>query len=220
MFSRWATAVLLSLSVSLAAGQSSQPSARIGTISGIVLDDQGHTVDQASVCVSSTAKNQTATMCMVASDTEGRFQTGPFEAGNYRIYAVKESDGYADFDQRPGEQVTVSTSSPTPNVVIRMKPRAGMVLASVRDKETGKSIDRFSLAYISMGKNFNGSGGGNGGTISLTLPTGSDTILVVTADGYQSWYYSEDGKPLLRLSPGEKKTLDIELEPIKETVSN
>lgn len=221
MFSRWAAAVLLSLSVSLAAGQSSKPSARIGTITGVVLDEQGQPEAQANVCVGATVKNQTANVCMTASDSEGRFQTEPLEAGNYRIFALKESDGYTNFDQGPGEPVTVSTSDPTPNVVIRLKPRAGMVIASVRDKITGKPIDSFTVDYLSVQKRASGgSSGAHEGTLSLALPTASDILLVVTAQGYRTWYYSDGDSPLLRLSSGEKRTLDIQLEPTKETTSN
>jgi len=220
MSSQWAATVLLALSLSFAAGQSSPSSVPIGRISGIVLDEQGQPMEQANVCVSATSKNGTASNCSVMSDAAGRFQTQQLEAGDYHVFAVKEDDGYSCFGQCPGDPATISASSPMPSVVIHMKPRGGMLTGSVTNKLTGEPIRVFVLRYLGIQQNMSGAGGGGNGKLSLTLPIGTDIIFVVTADGYQTWYYSEGGNPLLRLSSGEKKTLDVQLEPIKETASN
>jgi len=54
------------------------------------------------------------------------------------------------------------------------------------------------------------------GEFRVTLPTNCDLVVVVFAKGYKGWIYTDSSNPLrpvLRLGSGERKAVDIELEP-------
>jgi hypothetical protein len=54
------------------------------------------------------------------------------------------------------------------------------------------------------------------GEFHVTLPPECDLVVIVSAKGYKGWVYTDPinpTSPVLRLSAGERKRLDIQLEP-------
>jgi hypothetical protein len=79
-------------------------------------------------------------------------------------------------------------------------------------------------AYISYIAIDNAGSGGNRRTVdgrfSLATPTGSNLLIYVTANGYKGWVYtdaSNPAQPVVRLASGERRGLDIKLEPLSKT---
>jgi hypothetical protein len=55
------------------------------------------------------------------------------------------------------------------------------------------------------------------GTFQVTVPADTDLTITATAKGYKDWSYrdrSEPDRSTLRIAPGERQVLKIEMEPI------
>jgi len=177
-------------------------------------------VDRVNVCTSTTSGNRTGITCLTPVDNEGHFQINNVDFGNYEMFAVNEEEGYSIANQSPGLKITVNPENPTPNILIRLRSRGGVLTGSVRDKVSGKAIDD---AWISCTAIDNGGGGSSQRTLkgqfSLATPTDSNLLIYVTARGYKGWVYSDSANPVqavVRLASGERRVLDIELEPLSK----
>lgn len=206
--------LFLALAVPIGVAQNEPTNPRIGRVTGIVLDEHGSPVAQASICVTQSRSNLSATTCDGQSDAQGRFQSTLLEAGAYEVSAINEEQGYTLANQMPGEKVTITAAGPNRDVVIHLKPRGAIVAGSVKDRSSGRPLTNCFVEYVAInGKGSGSSSGNNNGDFSFTIPTATDMIFVVSAPGYRAWFYvDENSRPLLRMASGEKKTFDIELE--------
>jgi hypothetical protein len=209
------------LTVSLAVTASLMTAQTTGRISGTVISEDGTVVDHADACTSVNSGNSTTTICRAPVDDEGHFQIENVKFGSYGIFAINEEEGYSIENQSPGLKVTVTPENPSQNVIIRLRPRGGVLTGSVTDKVCAKAIEDAYVSYIEID---NGGGGGNrrtvGGRFSMATPTESNLLIYVTATGYKGWVYtdaSNPGRPAMRLASGERRALDIELEPLPKT---
>jgi hypothetical protein len=132
-----------------------------------------------------------------------------------------KGEGYSIENQSPGLNVTLTPENPLQNVIIRLRPRGGVLTGSVTDKVSAKAIEDAYVSYIEID---NGGGGGNrrtvGGRFSMATPTESNLLIYVMATGYKGWVYtdaSNPARPVMRLASGERRALDIELEPLPKT---
>jgi hypothetical protein len=188
----------------------------IGRIAGVVLNDDGQLAEHVHVCTSETVGANTGISCLTAVDTSGQFQIENLKFGTYNLFAIDEGNGYSIANQSPGQKVKVTAENPSLNVTIRMRPCGAILSGMVTDKISGKLLGTAWVQWISLD---DGSGGGSAktlnGKIQMAVPVNSDFIVLVTARGYKGWVYTDvnSTRPVLRLAPGERKTLDIELEP-------
>jgi hypothetical protein len=87
----------------------------------------------------------------------------------------------------------------------------------VRDKSSGKPVKGISVQYLDVDGRASGSSPLiSNGEFHVTLPPECDLVIIVSAKGYKGWIYtdpSSPSRPVLRLAAGERKQLDIELEP-------
>jgi hypothetical protein len=189
-------------------------------VTGTVLNQEGQPIANANVCIVTTVKpNNTTTMCNNVTDQAGHFEIQHVAMGSFEVLAVKEEDGYARFNRMTGDQIKVvlTLQEPTANVTIKLGPKAGMLIGSVRDSVTGKPVDKIRVIYTAATDERSGGGSASGymnGEFRVNLPTASDFIVIVTAPGYKPWIYNDPVEGLsLRLASGEQKSLDIELVP-------
>jgi uncharacterized surface anchored protein len=204
-------AMILVISVtSIAAGQA------VGRISGTVLDEDGQLVDHASVCTSVTSGNSRSINCLVPTDKDGRFQLENVKFGTYGILAANEGEGYSIEVQTP-QSVSVTAANPSPVVTVRLRPKGGVLIGTVRDKFTGQPVKEIMVQYLDIDGKASGSAPTfSDGEFRVTVPIQCDLVVVVSAKGYKGWVYtdaSSPSHPVLRLSPGERKVVDIQLEP-------
>jgi hypothetical protein len=211
----WLLTVSIAVTASLMTAQST------GRISGTVISEDGAVVDNADACTSVISGNGTTISCLIPVDDEGHFQIENVEFGSYGIFAINEEEGYSIDNQSPGLKVTVTPENPSQNVIIRLRPRGGVLTGSVMDKVSGKAVEDAWIDYIAID---NGGGGGNrrtvGGRFSMAVPTESNLLIYVSAEGYKGWVYtdgSNTAQPIVRLASGERRVLDIELEPLPRT---
>ena len=97
-------------------------------------------MDHANVCTSRTSKSQTRINCLVFTDRDGRFQIERLKVGTYGLFEVKEEEGYTALNQGPREKIKITAERSSAMVTIRMSPRGGILIGSVKDKATGKPI--------------------------------------------------------------------------------
>jgi hypothetical protein len=162
--------------------------------------------------------SSTTINCQFPANTYGEFEIGNVAFGSYALFAIDEGDGYSIENQSPGQQVKVTAVNLSPNVTIRMRPRGGILTGAVKDKLSEKSLGTAWVQWISID---DGSGGGSARTLDgkfqMAVPINSDLLVLVTANGYKGWIYTDalnSTHPVPRLASGERKLLDVELEPL------
>lgn len=209
--------ILLFLPTLLCYAQSGQQALSLGRITGIVLNEDGQPVTHASICVSLAGSSKTE--CRVQTNETGQFEIEHLSMGTFDVFATKYEDGYSEENQR-GQKVVLSTQYPGASITIKLAPKAGMLIGTVRDSLTAKPVQQIQVAYVSTEGKGSGSAGTYNGEFRVNLPTTSDYVIVVSAPGYKSWIYIDptDQSPSLRLASGEQKSLDIELVP-KPTIA-
>ena len=218
MHREWYVSVVLLFAV---VGYCQSTATSNGRVEGTVVNEEGQVVQHATVCTSLTRGSSTTIKCQAASDKDGRFQIGDLEFGTYRMFAIKEDEGYSITDQAPGQQFQITEESPVSSLAIRMRPKGAILVGSVQDKSTGQPVREFHIQYLNIDGGERGGGSGIGreaiGKFRMTVPFDSDLLIAVYARGYKGWVYTDPANqahPILRLASGETKRLEIELEPM------
>ena len=203
--------ICVSLINSLATAQ------RSGRISGTVLDENGQVFDDADVCLMMRSGNNSVITCNLArTDKYGQFEIKNLESGTYGVFAAKDKEGYSTDNQSAGKKVELTAQNPTSEITVRLRPRGGVLFASVVDKFTGQPLKKAWINYLEIDGKASGSSFISDGRIVLAVPIESDLVIIVSAEGYKGWVFTDPANPahpVLRLHSGERKTLDIQLEP-------
>ena len=208
---RKALLVFIACVTSLASAQN------VGRITGTVLDEQGQIIDDATVCLAETSGGRSRTTnCRIFTE-HGQFQIPEIRFGTYGLFAINEAQGYSIDNQSPGQKVVVSAANPSVEVIVRLRPGGAVLSGTVRDKTSGKPVKDITVQYLGVDGKASGSLPLASDTeFHVTLPPGCDLVVVVTAKGYKGWVYTDPlnpSRPVLRLGAGEKKLVDIQLEP-------
>jgi hypothetical protein len=143
--------------------------------------------------------------------------------GTISVEAIKPEDGYVAFaGTSVREVVTLTANQASAMVVLKLGPKAGFLLPSVKDKLTGKPIVDFEVGWRIFDSD-EGTGDYSGGqyighgTKEAIVPSEKYLVLTISARGYKKWIYHDPSDPsrpaFLRLQSGEEKELPVELEP-------
>jgi len=212
--------VLLSWASSCYAAAKPQKSSVDGTLTGVVMTEDGRPADNFNVCTQTHFQqgftNGTSTCCQTTTDHDGRFTINHLKPGTYEVLATNNREGYSIENQSPGQKVTVSEKDARPQITIHLHNRGAVVLGSITDKATGKIIHNAQLAYITI----DCGGGGNvlqddGQYYVLAIPVNCDAVVIATAKGYKGWVYADPAsrsRPVLSMATGQRRLLNIELE--------
>jgi len=201
---------------------SSQPE---GTISGSVLDEHGQPFKGVTVCTymigAPSGSKEARGDCPVTTDEAGQFRIDHMAMGTFGVEAIKPEDGYIAFaGTSVKKMVTLTPSQSAATVALKLGPKPGVLLPSVKDKVTGQPIVSFQVSWeISDGPNRSRSGGQDitPGIKRAIVPPEKYLLLTISAPGYKKWIYHDPSDPsrpaLIRLRPDEEKELLVELEP-------
>ena len=221
-------ALMLSLLASLPTfpqtADSSQPE---GTISGTVLDEHGQPFKGVQVCTymlgAPEGSKESRGDCPATTDEAGKFRIDHVAMGTFGVEAIKLEDGYVAFaGTSVKEVVTLTPNQLSATVVLKLGPKPGVLLPSVKDKFTGKPVTVFEVSWAISNPEKPNSTYSGGQTISrlnerAIVPPEKYLVLTISARGYEKWVYHDPSDPsrpaTIRLQPGEEKELLVELEP-------
>jgi hypothetical protein len=203
---------------------SSQPE---GTISGTVLDEHGEPFKGVKVCTYMTGapsgSKEARGDCAVTTDEAGQFRIEHVAMGTFGVEAIKPEDGYVAFaGTSVSKVVTLTPNQSSATVVLKLGPKAGVLLPTVRDKFAGKRVIDFEVSWVTFDSEEPNSSSSGGQTISqgvkrAIVPSEKYLVLTIFASGYKKWFYHDPSDPsrpaFIRLQPGEETELLVELEP-------
>jgi len=171
MRSIWLALTLLciaSLSTFPQTANSSQPE---GTITGTVHDEHGQPFKGVQVCTARrdapAGPRESRGDCPAATtDEAGQFRIDHVAMGATDVEAIKPEDGYVAFaGTSVRDVVTLTPNQPSATVLLRLGPKAAVLLPSVKDKFTGEPVRDFQVNWaifdsdeadsISSGQAFN-----------------------------------------------------------------
>jgi len=202
-----------------------------GTISGTVLDQYGQPFKGVQVCTYMLSARATPREargdCPAITDDAGQFRIDHMAMATFGVEAIKPEDGYIAFaGTSVKKRVTLTPNQSSATVVLKLGPKPGMLLPSVKDKSTGKPITSYMYQWQIFDPHQPIEGirhtysGGN--TISRVderalVPPEKYLVLTISARGYKKWTYCDPADPsrpaLIRLQPSEEMELLVELEP-------
>ncbi len=196
-----------------------------GTISGVVLTEEGRPAADFQVCTQVHRKqswmDETETCCSARTNNDGQFTIEHLDLGTYEVLASNDAEGYSIANQSPGQSVAVSEKQLRQNATIRLHDKGAVIWASITDKSTGKTIHDAQLSYSGI----DCEAGGNmlkdlDGQYYLPIPVNCDVVVIARARGYRGFIYVDEAnsKPVLRLTGSERKELDIKLEPLPKVL--
>jgi hypothetical protein len=195
---------------------------------GIVLNEEGQPVEHARICTTIYERHGSTTGCHGYSGKDGQFELDHWPMGTLSLFAIKPEEGYTDATKRSTAKVSLTPEALLAVVTVKLGSKAGILAGSVKDRNTGITVKGLKLTYIAVDGYISGcaselnSSSSSGSSFEIPLPTAVDLIVFLSAPGYKTWVYtdtSNDSRPLLRLQSGERRSLDIELEPDPANVS-
>jgi len=143
--------------------------------------------------------------CIASLETPGALSKGGVESRSTRVKQF----------------VTLTSSQSSATVVLKLGPKAGVLLPTVKDKFTGEPVTDFQVSWTILDSDEASSISG-GETIGqetrrTIVPPEKYLVLTISARGYKKWIYHDPSDPsrpaFIRFQPGEEKELLVELEP-------
>jgi hypothetical protein len=225
MQTMWLTLLLVASLPAFA--QTADPSPPEGTISGTVLDEHGEPFKGVQVCTymrgAPSGSREARGDCPATTDEAGQFSIHHLAMRAITVEAIKLDDGYVAFAGTSVKgEVTLTPDQPSATVVLKLGPKPALILPSVTDISTGKSVLVFQVVWTISNRDKPENNYSGGQTISqlnerALVPPNKYLVLTVSASGYKRWVYSDPSDPsrpaTIRLQPGEEKELLVQLEP-------
>lgn len=220
--------VLLVLVVLVAAGglspahqearsQRPEVSSDRGTLEGRVLDTDGQPLAGAEVTLERIGSSVSTILPVGTTDEQGNFKFPALPAGQYRVHASKESEGYPstrlDLYATGTEavpQVVVVGGQVASDVIVRLGPKASKIVGKVTDASTGTPLENASIVISRVGEPGSRLMTGPNkedekGSFELLLPP-VPVMIEISAPGYEKKQINS-----LQLLRGETRQFDISL---------
>jgi hypothetical protein len=148
----------------------------------------------------------------------GAFRFEHLPLGRYTVFAEDNEKGYSSFSTgvrgvRPPE-VELTTEHSETEFNLRLPPKAGFLLFHLTNQRSGASISGVEVTVMLAGNPpkviF---GGGFSSSQAVLVPSDQNLLLHVKSLGFREWDKSAgNGKPI-RIAPGNRLALDVNLEP-------
>jgi hypothetical protein len=187
-----------------------------GAIRGRVLDTSGKPV--AGAIVYAAAQNGFSYLPRGRSDARGYYSIEKLTWGSYWLYTSKEQNGfpstgnafYTGWNRENQTQASVTAAQPVAVVDVKLGRKAGWLVGSVKDAETGWAVESVcsKLQWESDASIW--TTGATGGIFRQLIPADTRVGLKVWAWGYKPW-----NDTALQVKAGEKRKIDVRLIPLK-----
>jgi len=219
-------ALVLSLSAGLQSGKPlAQTDVETGLIDGTVVYEDGTPTKGATVYAYPLERPMATIIPQADTDEIGyfRIEIPSLWFGKFAVAAKKEDEDYPDMSKQfysdgKFQTITLTSGHPAETVTIRLGPKAGVLLGTVADAVSNAPLSPcVEFRRASEPNNFLSASGLVKPQYKLLIPADTDILVNISLDGYKTWYYpgtvDHAAATPLRLGPGEKKTVDIRLEP-------
>jgi hypothetical protein len=147
----------------------------------------------------------------------GVFRFEHLPLGRYMVFAEDTDEGYSSSStgaggDHPGE-VELTTEHAEAEFNLRLPPKAGFLLFNLTNQKTGAAISGVQVTVMLAGPPQKFIFGiGQSSSKAVLVPSDKDLVLHVKSWGFREWAKSVgDGKPI-RIAPGNRLTLDVQLE--------
>jgi hypothetical protein len=141
--------------------------------------------------------------------------------GKFAVAAKKEDENFPNMSNQfysdgNFQTATLTANRPTETVTIRLGPKAGVLIGTVRDAITGTTLYP-CLELRRPNGNFLSGSGLIKANFRVLIPSETEVTVKMWLDGYRPWYYpgteEKSRSAPVRLRPDEQKTLEILLQP-------
>ena len=193
-----------------------------GAITGTVLDASGIAIPDALVtakyicvipCVMHTALPQEQT------DNEGHYAFKRLVYGRYSVSAEKQGDDYPPlylwfyFGEKQHE-VELSETSNTAIVDLELGKKAGILIGTIADIETGRPIDAY-VEFRGTADQRRFLGRGLSAQFRMLVPSDTPVMMKVSHQGYEDWWFTCNAVIApIQVGSGEMLKLEIKLKKV------
>lgn len=196
-----------------------------GLIDGIVTYEDKKPVKGATVYAQPMGRPTSGITPHANTDETGYFaiHISPSWFGKFAVGAEKLDESYLNmtnqfYSDGKFETVVLTSRNRTATVIIRLGPKAGILLGTVADAVTGVPLNPcVEFRRAKNPGNFLAVSGLVNAKYRVLVPSKTDVLMKVWYGGHNPWYYPGTmDKSLSRpvnLEPGEETKLDIRLEP-------
>ena len=195
-----------------------------------LLDRQGSAIAHAKVtpdyvciipCVKAMAPDQTE------SDDQGRYEFKRLEYGRYSVSAEKPEENYPPLylpfyspEKQPEVDVSEANKHVTLDLVLTV--RAGVLVGTVADSETGTPMDaNVDFRSTTDSRRAVSASGWTTAKFRVLVPSDTPVLMKVSEPGYEDWFYTRNGVVVpIQLGPDETLKLEIRLKKIDALCSS
>jgi hypothetical protein len=153
------------------------------------------------------------------TDDAGAFRFEHLPLGRYTVFAEDEVQGYSSFSTDPAgpgkpAEVELTTEHPEAEFNLHLPPKAGFLLFHLTNQRTGAAISGIEVTVNSAESPsrliFSG---GYPSSSRVLVPSDKNLLLHVTSWGFREWDQSIGNGMPIRIAPGHRLTLDVQLQP-------
>ena len=190
-------------------------------ITGQVVNQSGTPVAYASVYAIPDSLH--GSLPATLTDANGKFAIAVGNPGRYRVSGQKYAEQYAGLGSTfhyPSPQtlpeVIVKADQPSPYLIVRLGPRAGILTGSIVDAMTHAYVTKFQIRACRVEAPrycHEESFASNWGRFQMLVPA-TPILVEAFADGYRHWQLTDQSKQQpspIHLESGETKELTVSL---------
>jgi hypothetical protein len=207
----WAVVAVVSALTGVSIGQGN------GSIHGIVLDDIGKPVKDATVYATPLDRPLASVIPCDISDEGGAYSISTLDYGRYSVSVAKPDEGYPESDMTfyTGfharlNVVKLSAKNQSKSMALHLGKKAGILKGTVAEVGTGKPLNaNVEFRWVSDPQNFLSGSGLANAQFRILVPSDVAVTMVVSLAGYDNWSV----RKAVLLHPGEELNLSIRLRP-------
>ena len=153
------------------------------------------------------------------TDDTGAFRFEHLQLRRYTVFAEDSEQGYSSFSTGRGgpgnpPEVELTSEHPEAEFDFHLPPKAGFLMFHLTNLRTGAAISGVEVTVMSAEKpsKFIFSEGSSS-TKPILVPSDESLLIHVTSWGFHEWDQSVGKGMPIRIAPGDRLTLDVQLVP-------